>query len=187
METEVEQVKRDRRWDRTAQAVAMTGALIDVGFERNKQLEMYGDQHYSNGIVPDTYTRNLETETKQYVEAAIDKGVLTWADILEEEIAELMNTPRSEHHDVEVVDELIQIAAVCVAWVEDIRARPGYPGDDHGSQSMSAASMGITPDVVMEAASARGERQRYREQRLRDAAEDEEDMEAKSRAIPDFT
>jgi hypothetical protein len=144
-------MKRASRWDKVAQSVRMTAALIDVGEERQRQLEIYGDQHYDNGIVADEITMELERSAKTIVNDALDYEILTWMDILREEYSELAN---SQVGDAGVVDQLVQVAAVCVAWVEDIRQREGYEGDQHGSQLLQMADMGITPAEVMKAAAS---------------------------------
>lgn len=90
-------------------------ALDGVLAERDRQDETWGTVDHPDGVgSPDQITRAIDTREHTKSVAAI-----TWADILDEECAEVLAA-----RDInELRTELIQTAAVCFAWVEAIDRR----------------------------------------------------------------
>lgn len=108
----------------------------EILVERFKQDQKWGEQNHPDGTGPDSlplYNTNVFVDdsdaaitlakkfTKTTDERFSGKGDRpgTWADILLEEIFEAM----AEDDPEKLVNELIQSAAVIVAWVEAIRRR----------------------------------------------------------------
>jgi hypothetical protein len=91
--------------------------LDEVAKERYSQNEKWGEQHHPDGT-SEAY-KTLADEAKEANDRAVADGVLSWADILTEEFLEAM----AEIDPAKLRTELVQISAVCVAWVEDIDSR----------------------------------------------------------------
>ena len=129
-----------RRWmeDGFPQVPPVTPpVLLDVVQERRRQDQKWGEQNHGDGFnlrldaaIHDDVFFDLEHATVRdfgdYVERAgrslLEDGVAavdTWAGILLEEVGEALTTPSRE----ELRKKLIQVAAVCVAWVEDLDRR----------------------------------------------------------------
>jgi hypothetical protein len=88
-----------------------------VDAERQRQLEQFGDQRHRDGtsIANESWAEYARANCQQ----AADEGVTSWAGILYEEFTEAM----AEEDPAKLRVELIQIAAVCAAWVTDIDSR----------------------------------------------------------------
>jgi hypothetical protein len=90
-----------------------------VDAERDRQEEIWGPQTH-----PDGTTQEYKSVADAYREScnqAANKNELTWHDILLEEVFEAM----SEEDPEALETELIQVIAVAVDWVEDLRRRRG--------------------------------------------------------------
>lgn len=61
----------------------------------------------------------LADQARELCDRATELGVLSWAHILEEEVAESFAEATPEKLEA----ELVQVAAVAVAWLEDLRRR----------------------------------------------------------------
>ncbi len=98
-------------------------ALDDMCEERQKQDQKWGVQHHIDLMPCTKKARTLDEEQrKRECKAADNNGTLTWEHILNEEVAEAYNAK-----DVASMrQELVQAAAVLVAWIEDIDSR-GQP------------------------------------------------------------
>lgn len=100
--------------------------LWDVHYERIRQDEKCGEQNHPNG------TSQIFTETantcRVMTDMAAKRGRLTWAHILNEEFYEAM----SEEDPEKLREELIQVAAVAVAWAECIDRRKNENRTDQG-------------------------------------------------------
>lgn len=100
--------------------------LIDA--ERQAQLTKFGDQHHPDGTGPDRVwaftgpASFVADNARQTVDqlAAEGDGYLSWLDIALEEFAEAA----AESDPAKLRAELIQVAAVCAAWIADIDSRP---------------------------------------------------------------
>ncbi len=88
--------------------------LNEITYERCNQDAKWGKQHHPNGTGSDKQ-KALANRARMLCERHDQEGTKTWTDILLEEVSEALaeSDPRAE---------LIQVAAVAVAWVEDIDA-----------------------------------------------------------------
>ena len=96
------------------------GVLLEIAAERESQDRTWGPQNHPDGT--GTYVWELDT---QELKARFESGERSWALILGEEVAEAFD-------EVEVVplrEELVQVAAVAVAWIEalDRRVAEAHP------------------------------------------------------------
>lgn len=91
----------------------------DIRAERHRQHELYGDQtHLPMGTGQPGSFGELWAARAEYLDAYLAEG-LTFAHILAEEVAEVM----TETDPTKLRTELIQVAAVCVQWIEAIDGR----------------------------------------------------------------
>lgn len=86
--------------------------------ERNRQDAKWGEQNHPDGtgIGGDDVRRDVMTSLCQ---AAAASGSVTWRHILDEEVAEAFAEP----DPAKLRAELVQVAAVAVAWIEAIERR----------------------------------------------------------------
>lgn len=92
--------------------------LLSVALERRRQDEKFG----FNGSHPDGTSKArkfIADEARSQCEMSFAMGQGTWLDILQEEVMEAF----AEEDPDKLEAELIQVAAVAVAWVADIRRR----------------------------------------------------------------
>lgn len=113
--------------------------LAEVLKERNRQDEKWGQQNHPDKIKDAYDESDLSNEKKNYafdkwisafgsclsekdvklaVNSDAENGLSSWEGILTEEYAEVVDAD-----DSELDEELIQLAAVAVAWVEARRRR----------------------------------------------------------------
>lgn len=108
-----------------------TDVLMMVFDERVRQEARYGDVNVrtQSGTGPETrwllpYTghsaQEIQKELRADYEAFEDEAPVTWAHLVREEIAEAFEI---EEGDPELITELVQVAALCVSWVERLTAR----------------------------------------------------------------
>lgn len=107
--------------------------LMMVFDERQRQEAQYGETNHKlvSGTGPDTrwllpYTKDSAADIQLELRADYEdweaEGTLpTWAHLVREEICEAFELPDD---DPRLVDELIQVAALCVSWVERLAPRP---------------------------------------------------------------
>jgi len=88
--------------------------LADIVREREKQERKWGEQHHHDGTNPDAF-KPLADLARAKVDLATENDQLQWIDILIEETMEAY----TEVEWPKLRKELIQSAAVIVAWVED--------------------------------------------------------------------
>lgn len=93
--------------------------LADIAAERLRQDEKFPDQHLPNGTQANLYNATVARQKQDMTQAKADRGTVTWLDVLVEEVAEAT----AEHEPTPLREELIQVAAVCVRWIEDIESR----------------------------------------------------------------
>ncbi|MFF2475123.1 NUDIX hydrolase [Streptomyces sp. NPDC058066] len=93
--------------------------LVDLDAERQRQLEKFGEQHHSDGTSLN-YQRHLADEERAACDAAFRNGRGTWRHVLAEEVAEAF----AEKDPAQLRAELVQVSAVCAAWIADIDSRP---------------------------------------------------------------
>lgn len=92
--------------------------LSDVHGEREAQDEKWGPQNHPDGTGSRDYA-GMADEARTACDDKHKSGRGTWADILKEEFYEAL----AESDPVRLRDELIQVAAVAVSWVEAIDRR----------------------------------------------------------------
>ena len=90
----------------------------DVAGELARQVELWGEQNHPDGTGGAGYER-LADLAKQRCKLAVATGALTWRMILDEEIAEAF----AESDPVRLREELVQVAAVALNWVDCIDRR----------------------------------------------------------------
>lgn len=101
--------------------------LADVNFERLQQDAKWGEQNHPDGTGPRVQiTQNaaapagvLAGLAREECQRAAADGTVTWMHILREEVAEAL----AADHPGLLRMELVQVAAVCVAWIEAIDRR----------------------------------------------------------------
>ena len=110
--------------------VAMPGmaeVLALVAEERARQLEKWGPQSHPD-LDPDQSIvlgyRDLEASVKVVNDAKAQAGLATWDTILLEEVFEALTAGTV----AERIKELTEVAAVAVAWIEDLQSREGRNG-----------------------------------------------------------
>jgi hypothetical protein len=99
---------------------ATNGVLAEVAAERIRQNEKWGEQNHPDGT-GDPGTSDMANIMRGACQAAAARGQLTWNDVITEEIAEA----NAESDPTRLRAELVQIAAVAVAWAEAIDRRGG--------------------------------------------------------------
>lgn len=92
--------------------------LDEVSGERFSQDQKWGQQNHPDGTGQPWYETKAEY-ARLDADSAADGGCLTWGLILREEFYEAM----AESDPIRLREELIQVAAVAVAWVEAIDRR----------------------------------------------------------------
>jgi len=98
---------------------ATYAVLEEIRGERKRQDAKWGQQNHADGI-KHPQAAEQAAMARLRCQWKTDKGLVTWADILNEEIAEageVIDDP------VRLREELIQVAAVAAAWVEAIDRR----------------------------------------------------------------
>lgn len=94
-----------------------------VDAERQRQLAKWGDQQHPNGT--GQYTEQIDADVARMVcQHAAEGGYLDWLHILREEVAEAF----AETDPAKLRAELVQVAAVCAAWVSDLDRRDTEAG-----------------------------------------------------------
>lgn len=93
--------------------------MVELDAERARQLGKFGDQKHPDGTGNTEQQKYAET-ARRWCEDSFGSGYGTWADILDEEVAEA----KAERDPVRLRAELLQVAAVCAAWIWDIDQRP---------------------------------------------------------------
>jgi len=91
--------------------------LTEVAAERRRQDARWGEQNHPDGAGPAHAAEAVRRRAE--CEQAAASGQLTWRHILWEEVAEA----GAEHEPKHLRDELVQVAAVAVAWIQAIDRR----------------------------------------------------------------
>ncbi|MGW9437974.1 hypothetical protein [Streptomyces sp. NPDC055607] len=90
-----------------------------IDTERQAQLKKFGDQKHPDGTGYDGSTEHADFWRQRCQDAfAAEEG--TWGHVLLEEVFEAM----AESDPAKLRAELLQVAAVCAAWIWDIDQRP---------------------------------------------------------------
>lgn len=92
----------------------------DIDAERQRQLAKWGEQSHPDGtaITGDAERANRARHTCQVM---AERGMVSWRDILHEEVQEAF----AESDPEKLRAELVQSAAVIAAWVLDLDRRSG--------------------------------------------------------------
>lgn len=99
--------------------------LKEIEKERARQDSKWGEQHHPDQCDYPTpeYKQeyySLEAESyKMHNDWSAKRGKTTWDDILLEEVYEALSEPDPKKK----IEELIQVAAVAVVWIEDLMSR----------------------------------------------------------------
>lgn len=102
----------------------MCAVLGEVGDERHRQHAKWGRQDHPSfdaERMPEYYEMPTAHRARALCEKAFQNGKGTFAHIAVEEFVEAIDA----HSEDELRAELVQVAAVCVAWVEAIDRRRG--------------------------------------------------------------
>jgi hypothetical protein len=96
----------------------LTPVFAEVAIERTRQDDRWGEQNHADGTGLYQHAAAAERARRECDRKA-NAGTITWADILREEVYEAF----AEDHPAALRAELLQVAAVAVAWVEAIDRR----------------------------------------------------------------
>lgn len=108
-----------------------SSVLLDVFSERKRQVARYGtNDDLEDGTGPESrWAAPVSTWSAQELERVFradyedfeeETGKPTWVHLVREELAEAFAEPAGSER---LEEELVQVAALCVSWVERIRAR----------------------------------------------------------------
>jgi len=97
------------------QAETIARVLGEVSVERFRQLDKWGVQHRSPCTGAEDLRRDADLMRRR-CQAAEEAGGASWRDVLLEEVFEAL----AEDDPAALRKELVQVAAVCAAWIEDI-------------------------------------------------------------------
>lgn len=98
--------------------------LAEIAAERDRQDARFGEQNHPNGT-GGAQARKMRDEAQKTCDAATERGTLTWLHISDEEHCEAL----AESDPVRLRAELVQDAAVKVAWIEALD-RAALPDGD---------------------------------------------------------
>lgn len=101
----------------TTPGVKAFAEAIDT--ERQRQLAKWGDQHHPDGT-GGSGAQYVADRYRSVVDEAFKADGPSWRDVLLEEVYEAL----AEKDPAALRAELIQVAAVCAAWVADLDSRP---------------------------------------------------------------
>jgi hypothetical protein len=105
--------------------------LDEVAAERRRQIDKWGEQNHPDGVATTDVDRVAADTARRACEQAFAAGLGTWRVILEEEVREAF----AESSVEALRAELIQVAAVAVAWVEAIDRRQASSGRDSAASA----------------------------------------------------
>lgn len=100
--------------DAADSVVKHLGVLPDIAAERTRQDKQWGQQNHHDGTGPGYLVAALHARHECQQAAAL--GLVTYRHILNEEVQEAF----SETDPEKLRTELIQVAAVAVAWIEKL-------------------------------------------------------------------
>ncbi|MEU6496420.1 MULTISPECIES: NUDIX hydrolase [unclassified Streptomyces] len=106
----------------TNPSVITNRVLSEVLAERIRQDEKWGEQNHNDGT-GNKSQQDYAEQARRWCQSAFGSGYGTWADVLAEEVAEA----NAERDPARLRTELLQVAAVAVAWIEAIDRRPQQP------------------------------------------------------------
>ncbi len=104
----------------TNEYIATRDILLEVHDERRRQDARFGEQNHRDGLGhPMAFDYPTEWRAKESYEHAKRTNDLTWCHVLGEEFCEALHAGNVDR----LREELIQVAAVAVAWIECIDRR----------------------------------------------------------------
>lgn len=113
-------------WNLPSASTPRGAVLFEIDLERERQEQKWGQQNHPDGTGPNLLMPIGGITADLYRESMVDRcdlmhqvGAGTWEHILTEEYAEAM----AEADPAVLRRELIQVAAVAVAWIEAIDRR----------------------------------------------------------------
>lgn len=109
-------------FDMAAQDIVTNTVLGHVLAERRVQHTIWGEQNHPDGTGRPCDMATADSQ-REACERAFREGWGSWSSILREEVAEAL----AESDPESLREELIQVAAVAVAWVEAIDRRVVSP------------------------------------------------------------
>lgn len=132
----------------------MLDVIALVMQERHRQFERYGlNEMMEDGTGPETrwllpFTSEsatvIEYELRaDYEDFEEETGLPTWVHLVREEVAEAFKESDPER----LTEELIQVAALCVSWVERIRARTpviDVTAPEQAAPGLASPALGLT-------------------------------------------
>jgi len=98
--------------------MSTVAVLREINLERRRQDAKWGEQNHPDGTGGPGRDHDADVARKE-CQRQFAEGTGTWLDILDEEIAEAY----AEKDPAKLRAELIQSAAVIVAWIESIDRR----------------------------------------------------------------
>lgn len=104
---------------------SLAAVLAEVRAERARQDAKWGEQNHPNGtgreqeILPNWTAGELADAARNSCRIRADMNICTWSDILSEEACEAL----AEDDPTKLRTELLQVAAVSVAWVQALDRR----------------------------------------------------------------
>lgn len=102
-----------------SQKFALADVLEEVRCERLRQHEKWGEQSHPDGTGPNPHRIPWAATAQSVTDHNAKTGALTFADILLEEVCEVLE----ETDPAKLRAELVQVAAVAVQWIEAIDRR----------------------------------------------------------------
>jgi protein involved in temperature-dependent protein secretion len=90
----------------------------EIDAERQRQIAKFGDQHHPDGTGSPAQ-RTAASLARTECQRAFAHGYGAWVDVLTEEFREAL----AEEDPALLRAELVQVAAVCSAWIADIDSR----------------------------------------------------------------
>jgi hypothetical protein len=96
----------------------LAGFVAEVDVERQRQLAKWGEQHHPDGTAL-TEDRERADRARHICDSMTRLGQLAWRDVLLEEVYEAL----AETDPAALRTELLQVAAVCAAWIADLDSR----------------------------------------------------------------
>jgi hypothetical protein len=91
-----------------------------VDLERQAQLRAFGDQRHPDGTGREGYAEKADAARFACQVDAEEPGGPRWSLVLLEEVYEAL----AESDPAKLRAELVQVAAVCAAWISDLDRRP---------------------------------------------------------------
>ena len=107
---------------RVKEMTHLDAVLEEVGYERERQDMRWGEQNHIDAAGMGDYDLvKSALEARAVNQKLIQNKTMSWAAILGEEVAEAFDEINED--EVALRADLVQVAAVCVAWIQAIDRR----------------------------------------------------------------